>query len=184
MATSSSTRQYITSNDFFCWCWHSGQHQQKKSVWSPPTWTNFVQVGVLHSPCRPTFFSWDQYPKLEMDFQLQFGCWSSYQDAGWVCNWHSFIKMVGCSLPGSRWSQKKLILMAACILPNYLLTSNLSQNQRWVEKAEERGDAPPPFYKHTYKLSYFFTYPEDQVSWQGTNVEGVFTCGYTDIKWL
>lgn len=81
----------------------------------------------LHSPCRPTFFSWDQYPKLEMDFQLQFGCWSSYQDAGWVCNWHSFIKMVGCSLPGSRWSQKKLILMAACILPNYLLTSNLSQ---------------------------------------------------------
>lgn len=113
----------------------------------------------LHSPCRPTFFSWDQYPKLEMDFQLQFGCWSSYQDAGWVCNWHSFIKMVGCSLPGSRWSQKKLILMAACILPNYLLTSNLSQNQRWVEKAEERGDAPPPFYKHTYKLSYFFYLP-------------------------
>ena len=51
-----------------------------------------------------------------------FGCWSSYWDAGWVCNWHSRIKMVGCSPPGSRWSQNPR-----------------SQNPRWMKRQKKMG---------------------------------------------
>ena len=68
------------------------------------------------------------------------------------------------------------VIMAVCILHNYLL--NAAENQRWLEEAEERGEQLPDArnmgghrgcreaYDVREKLSAFFISPEGRVSWQ------------------
>ncbi|XP_017334041.1 uncharacterized protein LOC108271180 [Ictalurus punctatus] len=68
------------------------------------------------------------------------------------------------------------VILATCILHNYLMTP--SQNQRWLEEAEERGEVLPSVtnmggnkgcreaYKVREKLCTFFGSPEGKVSWQ------------------
>ncbi|XDV31444.1 hypothetical protein PO909_034127 [Leuciscus waleckii] len=72
------------------------------------------------------------------------------------------------------------IVTAACILHNYL--TNPSENQRWVEEAEERGEVLPPVrnmggkggcreaYDVREKLCTFFCSIEGRVSWQDNMV--------------
>lgn len=68
------------------------------------------------------------------------------------------------------------VVMAVCILHNYLL--NPTENQRWLEEAEERGECLPEArnmggnrgcrdaYRVREKLSTFFISPEGSVPWQ------------------
>ncbi|XP_056120075.1 uncharacterized protein LOC130097301 [Rhinichthys klamathensis goyatoka] len=68
------------------------------------------------------------------------------------------------------------VVTAACILHNYLL--NPSENQRWLEESEERGEVLPcvrnmggnrgcrEAYDVRERLYTFFNSPEGRVSWQ------------------
>ncbi|XDV45430.1 hypothetical protein PO909_013534 [Leuciscus waleckii] len=68
------------------------------------------------------------------------------------------------------------VVMATCILHNYLM--NPSQNQRWLDEAEERGNVLPPVrnmggnrgsreaYDVRERFCTFFCSPEGRVSWQ------------------
>lgn len=68
------------------------------------------------------------------------------------------------------------VVTAACILHNFLL--NPSENQRWMDEAEERGEVLPcvrnmggnrgwrEAYDVRERLCTFFNSPEGRVSWQ------------------
>uniref|UniRef100_A0A8C1MDJ0 DDE Tnp4 domain-containing protein n=1 Tax=Cyprinus carpio TaxID=7962 RepID=A0A8C1MDJ0_CYPCA len=72
------------------------------------------------------------------------------------------------------------IVTAACILHNFL--TNPSDNQRWLDEAEERGEVLAPAtnmggnrgcreaYEVREKLCTFFSSPEGRVSWQDNMV--------------